>query len=205
MNKVFVFCPTYRLEPETVQAIHSQTFHNGLLDVFFTRDNPSEDGKNNILHNYQKGRRVFLADDYTHMWVVESDIIPPSNTIERLLALECDLAYGLYCFRHGSPVVNVYRYTSGPYPDQSITMFPQLYKALWGTVTKCSGGGLGCVLIKRRVLEQIEFRREKDGPDCDTYFTEDVYRAGFNMMADTSVICGHKRPDGVVLWPERNE
>jgi hypothetical protein len=28
-----------------------------------------------------------------------------------------------------------------------------------------------------------------------------VHRAGYKMMADMSVICGHKSADGQVLWP----
>jgi hypothetical protein len=42
----------------------------------------------------------------------------------------------------------------------------------------------------------------KNGAYCDTWFTEDVYHAGYTQAADMTVICGHKDVDGTVLWPK---
>jgi len=74
--------------------------------------------------------------------------------------------------------------------------------ALEQGIVECSGGGLGCVLIKRHVLEAVPFK-PVDGLSghCDWIWTEDVYRAGYSMKADTAVICGHKDVDGTVLYP----
>ena len=52
--------------------------------------------------------------------------------------------------------------------------------------------GLGCVLIKRNVLEKIEFRHIKDEePWDDLWFCEDVREKGFKVYVDTSVRCKH--------------
>ena len=67
--------------------------------------------------------------------------------------------------------------------------------------TPCTGGGLGCALIRRHVLEEIEFRRP-GAAWCDSYFNRDVMRAGLQQVADMGVVCGHKNEKGVVLWPE---
>lgn len=203
--RVLLFCPTYRLEPETVKAIFAQQY-DGAIDFLFTRDNPysgDDDGKANILHNYRKGRQAFLDGGYDAMFVVESDIIPPRDALPRLLALNADVAYGLYLFRRHEPYhCNVTRYAISPAPDQPLSMFPKAYAKAWREgVVKCSGSGLGCVVIKRRVLEQVEFHQRNQRVHCDTFFTEDVWQHKFNLQADMRVICGHKTPDGRILWP----
>ena len=199
---VLVFTPIYRIEPETVQAILDLS-HNGPISVLFQNDNPYPGGHQNILHQYQRGRQVFLAGSYDAMLVIESDIIPPQNTLEKLIALRADLAYGVYAFRLSSESINVFeRHPGARNVGEPLTAHPgRLKAALKQRVIDCSGGGLGCVLIKRRVLEAIDFRREPGGPHCDSYFTEDCYRYGYTMKADLSVVCGHKREDGAVLWP----
>jgi hypothetical protein len=88
---------------------------------------------------------------------------------------------------------------------ESLSLHPKkLRKAIQKGTIPCSGAGLGCVLIKRKVLEVIQFRMEwpEQGGHCDSYFSRDVLRAGFTQKADMSVICGHKTETGEILWPE---
>ncbi len=102
---VMVFCPVYRLEPETVQALCALRWDDPLT-VVWQRDNPAQtgderaDGWANHLHQYQRGYETFMAGRFDAMLVIESDIIPPEDTLERLAALPCDVAYGAYVFRH---------------------------------------------------------------------------------------------------------
>ena len=52
--------------------------------------------------------------------------------------------------------------------------------------------GLGCVLIKRDVLENIKFRYEKGKePWDDLWFCEDARAKGFKVYVDTSAKCKH--------------
>jgi len=212
-HDVMVFTPVYRLEPETVQALFALEW-DGPLTWVLQRDNPQPGtdratGVRNHLHQYQRGRETFLAGRYDAMLVIESDIIPPPDTLKRLAALECDVAYGCYMFRN-SPVVNVferyYAYTSGKKAvnvGESLTVRGLWPWALQMGQVECSGAGLGCVLIRRHVLEKIDFRilHNTRGVHCDSWFTNDVYDGGYRMRADTRVLCGHKREDGVILWP----
>lgn len=216
--RLLLFCPTYRLEPETVGAILGQAHRP--IDILFTRDNPfpgTDRGRANILHNYRKGRLACLDGGYDAMLCIESDIMPPLDCAERLIRLEADVAYGLYAFRVTSDCVNVaWRHVDGQgkpgrNPGEALTTRPSEYRRLVekSAVIECSGAGTGCVLIRRRVLEQIDFRLDPDyaghptgaGGFPDTYFTQDVYRAGYSMKADLGCVCGHKREDGVVIWP----
>jgi hypothetical protein len=213
MLDVLVFTPVYRLEPETVLALLRMEWE-GPLSLLLQKDNPFRtgqaraDGVANHYHQYIKGRDFFLRGDYDAMLVIESDIIPPADTLKRLAALDCDVAYGCYLFRNQrNPVVNVFeRYpdkngSQARNPGESLTVRGLWPKAKQRGVVPCSGAGFGCVLIKRRVLEAVPMRLEGGG-HCDTPWTNDVYRAGFSMMADTGVLCGHVDEDGTVLWPD---
>ena len=212
MNNVMVFTPVYRLETETIAALMALEF-DGALTFHLQRDNPHaadtprKTGVINHLHQYQRGRDVFLRGDYDAMLVIESDIIPPPDTLTRLIALDADLAYGCYLFRV-TPVVNIFQAYPRPSrnPGESLSVRPGLWKkALQGGIVDCSGAGLGCVLIKRHVIEAVPFRifdANISPVHCDSYFTADVWaKTEFTMRADTAVQCGHIREDGTVLWP----
>lgn len=201
--KVFVFTPVYRLEPETVTALLALE-HDGPLGLYLQRDNPHADARDNITHQYQAGRRAFLATDYDAMLVIESDIVPPPDTLRRLAALGADVAYGHYVFRV-TPVSNVFeRYPGQPANEgESLSIWPEKYAAaVTAGVVDCSGAGLGCALIRRHVLERFDFHHPaSDGGHCDTWFNRDVLRAGMLQRADMQLMCGHKTTDGKVLWP----
>lgn len=205
MNRVFVFTPVYRLEPETVQALFALQWE-GPITWHLQRDNPFEDSRENITHQYQEGRKAFLAGGYNLMLVVESDIIPPPDAIQRLAALNADVAYGHYVFRQVKhQVSNIFeRYPGSPRNEgESLSVWPQKYRAAMAAgVVTCSGAGLGCVLIRRHVLERFDFHHPAaDGGHCDTWFNRDVMHAGMLQMADMHLFCGHKREDGEILWP----
>lgn len=204
---VLVFTPVKRLEPETIAAIFSLEW-GGPISFLLQRDNPSGDGPADHLHQYQRGRELFLAGPYELMLVIESDIIPPPDTLLRLATLNCDLAYGCYQFR-GGQVSNVLR-RYYPWPEMSLNLGESLdcTPGLWQAarrrgVIDCSGAGLGCVLIRRRVIEETPFEAPKEPGFFDWAWTEAVYRRGYRMRAEMTVLCGHKDMDGTVLWPAK--
>lgn len=219
MIDVLVFTPVYRLEPETIEAIFALEW-DGPISYLFQRDNPlpvdsRPAGVKNHVHQYRRGREVFLDGRYDAMLIIESDIIPPPDTLQKLAALEADVAYGVYVSRprdgHERSVVNLYHRYPDPAPGkrarnigESLTLRGLWPPAEYGPMD-VSGAWLGCVLVRRPVLEAIDFRTLN--PDlnprvhCDMWFTSDVWRAGFSMRADTRVICGHKTPEGNILWP----
>lgn len=213
INDVMVFTPVYRLEPETVQAVFDLRW-DGPITWVFQEDNPLEGtdrttGVRNHLHQYQRGRELFLQSRCDAMLIIESDIIPPPDTLEKLAALDADLAYGVYVFRAGwdkghPPVVNLFEF----YHEGALNIGESFsHRGLWPPprdIMRCAGAGFGCLLIKRHVLEKMNFRVlnvSNNKVHCDSYFTTDVYQAGYTMMADTRVICGHVTPEGEVLWP----
>lgn len=204
---VQVFTPVYRLESATIQAVLSLEW-DGPLSWLLQRDNPQvgndrETGRVNILHQYQVARERFLQGRDEALLIVESDIVPPPDALRKLAAVDADCAYGVYRFRV-SPVVNIFeKYPGSPLNEgESLSLYPKkLARARAAGVVDCTGGGLGCVLIKRHVLEAISFRLEPKGAHCDSYFNRDVLAAGFSQRAEMSVACGHVTEAGEMLWP----
>lgn len=203
IHDVMVFTPVYRLEPETVTAVLALQW-GGPITWIFQRDNPGGGGGNgDHLHQYQRARDVFLSGSYEAMLVIESDIIPPPDTLKKLAALNSDVAYGVYRFRV-SNVINIFERYPGTSRNmgESLTIHPhKLRRAVHVGTTPCSGAGLGCTLIRRNVLEALPFRLEENTAHCDTWFNIDVLRGGFSQWADMSVVCGHKDEKGEILWP----
>jgi len=226
MKDILVFTPVLRLEPETTQALFALEWE-GELTFLLQRDNPyfkrvildrketrnaeeNDQAFANVLHQYQRGREMFLKGKYEAMLLIENDIIPPADTLKRLAALNADLAYGVYLFRGEEPVVNVLRrYYPWPQTSRNIGESMSLHHRLWERairqgLTECSGAGLGCVLIKRHVIEEYPFEAPKDRGFFDFEWGSNVHRAGYRMMADMRVLCGHKGPDGKILRPEKS-
>jgi len=206
VNDVMVFMPVKRLEFAAIEAALNLEW-DGPMTFVFQEDNPLDGddrltGIKNHLHQYQRGRELFLMGNFDAMLVIESDIVPPQDALNKLAAVDTDLAYGVYVFRV-SQVVNIFEAYQRPARNHGESLS---VRGLWpgqkNKVIDCSGGGLGCVLIKRHVLEEIQFRLNDTGAAfCDSPFTTDCWQAGYEMKADTSVICGHVREDGEVLWP----
>lgn len=193
-DRILVFCPTARLELETLQALTAQTYA-GRLDALLTRDNPYAAPFANILYNYQKMRTVMLAGEYAAVWIIESDVIPPADALARLLADPGDTVGGVYALRHGEPQPNLYKRAQGgltPWTWEDVA-------AMTPHVVDVDGASLGCLLVRRHVLARVRFRAGGTNA-CDWAFMQDVGAVGFRQTADLSLRCGHKRPDGVILW-----
>lgn len=182
MDLVMVFCPTWRLEPETLWAIFAMEF-DCRRDYLFTHDNLSGMGMENVNWNYRKARRMFLEGEYTHLMTVESDVIPPPDAWKKLRALDVDVALGTYRFKELGSGYRLLNHTAEAEP---------------GPVR---GVGLGCAVIVRQVLEQIEFQDHRIQP-CDIPFAGDVLAAGFEIWGHPGVACGHVEEEGTVVWPE---
>ena len=233
ISDVLVFCPVLRLEPATVRALVGLEW-GGPLSVLLQKDNPRqrdsrqeragmtaaavrEDQWADHLWQYQRGRDLFLEGGFDALLVIESDIVPPADTLQRLAALldgGADLAYGVYLFRGGDAVNILERYywdrplvkgkrKAARNIGESLTMRPGLYAAACERgVIECSGSGLGCVLIKRHVIEAVPFEAPKDPGFFDWAWTQAVYSAGYLMQADMGIKCGHITAEGRELWPD---
>jgi len=129
----------------------------------------------------------------THLLSLEIDNPPPPNLLKRLLAInteETPITCGWYIGRFtGKPFIYVLRDINDPYSgDQNGGV--NLVKK--GGVVEVDSTGIGCMLIRRKVLEKIPFQRRPNCQAGDDSITCIEYRkAGYKILCDTGVEVPH--------------
>jgi len=159
---------------------------------------------NNVVGKYNDARRVMLCGGYDALMTVESDTIVPKDTLKRLIAADADVAYGLYVWRHGFPFWTAYTKVTTS-EGISLSTSPELAKELWGQVVETKGVGNGCTLIRRHVMEELEFNWTLgEFGCCDWHLSLDCQERGFTQKHDLGLICGHIGTDPIyrIIWPD---
>ena len=157
---------------------------------------PSVINRMAISHNLCS--RYALQNNYTRILHLESDVFPPADIIESLMVHNKMVIGGLYFRDEGiRRKIMLQRYC---FPSDSLFNIRAInfkpFEELGfidGCVKQVASVGLGCVLIRSLVLKKIPFRfvpGESFHPD--SYFSEDCFRAGIKIFADTSKICEHR-------------
>jgi hypothetical protein len=158
----------------------------------------------NVIRKYNKARAVVLGNGYDALMTIESDTIVPRDALKRLAAVEADVVYGLYVWRNGFPFWNAYMELGADH-GLPISIDLQAVRAAWGKVIETKGVGNGCTLIRRRVLEALEFKWSPgEFGCCDWHLAVDCQRLGFVQKHDMGVVCGHIAVNPVhrILWPD---
>lgn len=213
MSGVFVVTPMMR-EPSGKPRLFGRALQSafslewsGQLDHFTANGSDDYSRPNEtVTRKYQDARDVFLAGKWDYFLSVEYDMIVPPDGLKRLVALDADIAYGLYVFRHGGrrdwSAYTELTVTSG----QSLSKQPAEARRLWGSAVNVAGIGQGFTLIKRYVLEAMPFRNWP-GVCSDWAMAIDAARAGLTQVADLGCVCGHMTitPSPQVIWPDVNE
>ena len=133
----------------------------------------------------------------THLFMTESDMVLPHDTIIKLLAVDKPVVSGLYFLRGGKGQPCLYTkafYTKdNPYVHSPVTVFPT--DTPFPLDKHGHGGcpGVGCVLIRREVFEAVEFpwfdlKEAKYGSDM--YWWTKVRDQGIDVWVDPTVRCG---------------
>jgi hypothetical protein len=204
--KILVTTPILRTKertffyPRAMQSIYDQQW-NWQID-HFSGNGEGATPFGDIASKFQQARVVLLRGGYDALLCAESDMILPPNALKLLAALNADVAYGLYVLRMGRHPLNAYLSVADNRRGESLSAYPERVKANWGNPIEVAGVGTGCVLIRRYVLEALDFRsRTHQYPDwC---FAVDAQYAGATQVCHMGVLCGHQ--DGMkILWPDVN-
>jgi hypothetical protein len=162
----------------------------------------------NVLYANERARDAALRGNYSHLLMLEDDMIPPPDTVERLLACHADVAYGLYCWRRGgrhlwSAYAKIEEGIGEPHQPGTLVQYYEAQAQL-----AVDGVGFGCTLIQRDILRRIPFRLPDDydrgGACTDWMFALDCAAANALQVAHLGVVCGHisMDPSARVIWPE---
>jgi hypothetical protein len=207
--RILAFTPTWddAMRPETRLSMQDQELDGLDLEWCVSKDNPYKvPDHRNVLHQYTMARKRVLDEGFDALWTVEHDMIVPPHAVTQLVATPGDVVYGIYLLRWGTYVLNAFEYINQKNIGESLSLFPEKAQAARKKgVVKVSGAGWGCTLVRRKVLEALEFPKEwPENPAYDITFAQRALRARFTMLANFNVLCGHMKGD-VVLYPFLND
>ena len=191
MNKVCIAIPTrdgniyFELALRLVQWTNQRDIPVELIFQPFSA--PVDHARNDIV-------RRFMATKCTHLLMIDDDIVPPFEALERLV-------------KHNKDIVAAICPLIGPNKKgEMITTWNAFYKtkngyAPWGScpgLQKVAAVGTGCIMIKRGVFDYCcRFTTEYDkntgiktkGEDIS--FCDQVAEHGFKIFADFKLECKH--------------
>lgn len=151
-------------------------------------------------------RDEFLKGDYTHLFILESDVFIEKDTVDRLLDMKADVANFTY-------LMNLERFddyslcVQATKDNRARMITPEMGRELINTgiktlakdmlgdsmLTHC---GYGCTLVKREVLEKVSFRTQLNSKDRHAYpdscFHYDVNINGFTNKLNTDWLPLHE-------------
>ena len=156
---------------------------------------------NNLIVEY------LLKSNCEYLFMLECDIFPPLDVIERLLKINKKVTAGLYFSKIGNETLMVLGENNILFGKDHNVIDIKIYtpeKSFLfcdGTVKKAHQVGNGCMLIHRSVFDgyKIRFRQRADYTGVEAYadslFNLDLWLAGIPIYADTSIICNHFNSD----------
>jgi GT2 family glycosyltransferase len=174
-------------------------FEEGTVHFFFTyRVQPVDRARNQIVD-------FFLKGNYTHLFFIDSDTIPPTNALEKLIAHDKDIVSGMTPILHHDKekdvwgtFFNTFWMDKNEETGEVITRCPEPNTGL----VEIQRFGGSCLLIKRNVFEKMkrpyfQFILKEDGLNHqkseDVYFADTARELGIKLWADTSVVCQHAK------------
>lgn len=154
---------------------HAEKF----IDKGFDCDYVNPKGKNNndyICESQNKIREYFLNSDCTHLFLLEEDLLPPPYIIEDLLSYNTEIAVARYFIGEGKDSHLLHQIMDDTWsPNVNINYSPAGSFLEWGTGQQTNFNyGLGCIMIKKDVMKEIQFRVEDETNHADSFFWLDV-------------------------------
>ena len=187
--KIFVAVPTFEnILPECFRGIYRMDTGDHDVTFDFVKGYDCAKARNDI------AKRT-LNDGYSHVLMIDSDIVVPANALLDMLEHPADIVLGCYphkntkkheveLFKLGQPdFVERFKY------DELPVDFPRL---------SVKGGGMGCALVQADVFMRLPFPWFKyviynSGSVLseDLYFCNEARKAGMKVQGDMRVKCGH--------------
>ena len=152
-----------------------------------------------VCESHNEIRDYAIRNNFPLILHLESDIIPPPNIIEQLLAHKKKVVGATYFIAGGdnSHLVNIEIEKEGVSTRLTKRMLEANdFNFVDGTLKQVHSTGLGCILIHTDIFERVPFRFE-EGIDAhpDTFFALDLQELGIPIFCDTSIICQHNNTE----------
>lgn len=160
--------------------------------------------------------KTFLESDFTHLWFIDADTVPPDHALKSLLQANEPVVSGI------TPTFKVDPATGSPKKTPMVFAFGEsvdfqmedtardketlpserpLHSVSGEGIQKIDASGASCLMIKREVLEKLQIpafkiRYNEKGIAIqgeDLYFSSSLRDAGIPMYANFHVNCFHRK------------
>jgi len=187
MHKLLIAIPTSRyIETECFQCLYEQKIPNCKTELFVPNSYSIDISRNTIA-------KYAMDNKFDYVFYLDSDIMLPKNGIKNLLSHDKDIVSGVYAYKQlGRNDVVLKRYTKDDPEDYDDLSVNEVIESK-NRIISVDGFGFGCVLLKTEVFKNIKFPyfvyTQNLGEDI--YFCQKAKLAGFELLVDTKVLCGH--------------
>ena len=188
-KKILIAIPTAQnIHPQTFKSIYDLEIPDGYKVEFQYFFGYCVDQVRNLIASW-------VVKDYDYLFAVDYDISFTPDTLKRLISHDKPLVTGLYIQRKpGEHILELYR--NAPNGSQYNIPMSALNK---DTLEPIHGCGFGCVLVKKEVFEAVGYPyfvyhhalKMEDTVSEDVDFCNKVKQHGFDMWADTGIMCKH--------------
>ena len=176
----------YSIDVRTAAYCSAEAMRPG-VQWGYVRSREAGVGRSTFAYNVLKDPEV------THLYFMDSDVVPPLGSLQKLLAHDLPIVAGIYPMMANKLV---WSFKTGDWwKDASESLGDELIKA-----TAIGGSTL---LIKREVIEKLEnpcfkitYEAVNEAGRCydegeDEYFSRIAIEAGYDIMVDPTIICDH--------------
>jgi GT2 family glycosyltransferase len=150
----------------------------------------------------EKLANMALSMNAKYIFWLDTDILCPPDTIQRLMKHKKPFVSGLYARRYHPCFNEMMRKAKDDKGNDGYMSIPEgAYEK--GSLVECDAVGFGCVLMETSMLKEIEqpWFKWTEGPHGairgqseDFYMCSKARRAGFKIFCDTSIVARHMGP-----------
>lgn len=157
----------------------------------------AETSRESMAISLNKLRSHFLKGDYSHLMMIESDLVPPVDIIERLMSHNEGVVGSVYLIGHDDVKSQPPRpclFSVDYETNGTRNLEPDVGFGYFGKgVVPIHGCGFGSTLFKRWVIERFMFTYDLGMPikHTDVMFFKDYHNSGFQAYVDTDLIIPH--------------
>jgi hypothetical protein len=156
-----------------------------------------EDSYNLICRCQNMIRAYMLNKGYDYLFMLESDQFPPLNVVEYLLKFDVQVSSLPYFIgtAFGSKLLQNEMEEFGVYRSAIIPPQEKIFFDWTGEFKTKFNHGIGCMLIKRSIMERLKFRVDPTNDieaHSDVYFHDDLRRMGVSSFISERYFCHHE-------------
>jgi len=165
--------------------------------VKIVRDVWCSDFRGRMVTSHNKIREKFLNSKASYVFILDQDVIPPVDVVERLVKHKKDVVVGLYKLYLDKGATDAEKSELNCCWYERGELKNGVLRSKWleddrlntGLIEWKGGFATGCVLLSRKVMEDTVFRHE--GNLQDSVFWKDVLNRGYKVYVDTDIMCEH--------------